>query len=71
MSDDFMTGRESDAEEPGALAHERKMAGGEVVQGEKARSGETSGHVRRILGISIAMVTILFGILLAYWMNNG
>jgi hypothetical protein len=44
---------------------------GKVVQGEKARSGETSGHVRRILGISIAMVTILLGILLAYWMSNG
>jgi hypothetical protein len=71
MSDDFMAGRESDEEEPGALAHERKAAMGKVVQGEKARSGETSGHVRRILGISIAMVTILLGILLAYWMSNG
>lgn len=73
MSDEFMAGRESDQEEPGAIAHEKKTGPGDatVIKGEEARSGETSGHVRRILGISFAMVTIAFGVLLAYWMNHG
>jgi hypothetical protein len=73
MSDDFMADREPAQDEPGAIAHEKKVASGEAkeIKGEEARSGETSGHVRRILGISFAMVTIAFGILLAYWMNHG
>jgi hypothetical protein len=73
MSEDFMADREPDQDEPGAIAHEKKT-GSEappVVKGEKARAGETSGHVRKILGISFATVTIAFGILLAYWMNHG
>ncbi|HWA42869.1 MAG TPA: hypothetical protein VHA10_06635 [Hypericibacter adhaerens] len=72
-TDGFMPGREMSKDEPGAIAHDRKTGGhGEpVLSTEEARSGETSGHLRKILGISIAMVTIAFGILLAYWMNNG
>ena len=73
MSDEFMAGRESDQDEPGAIAHDKRARSDHptVIKGEEARSGETSGHLRRILGISFAMVTIAFGILLAYWMNHG
>lgn len=71
--DDFMADREPNQGEPGTIAYDKK-AGKEtppVIKGEKARAGETSGHVRKILGISFAMVTIAFGILLAWWMNHG
>jgi hypothetical protein len=73
MSDEFMAGREIDQDEPGAIAHDKKAGfdGPTVIKGDEVRSGETSGHLRRILGISFAMVTIAFGILLAYWMNHG
>jgi hypothetical protein len=73
MSEEFMADRETDPDEPGPIARDKKIGSERptVLKGEEARSGETSGHLRRILGISFAMVTIAFGILLAYWMNHG
>jgi hypothetical protein len=73
MSEDFMADREPGQDEPGAIAHEKKRRSEPpaTLKGEKVRAGETSGHVRKILGISFALVTIAFGILLAYWMSNG
>jgi len=64
MSDDFMADREED-EELGSVSQKT------ILSGEKARSGETSGHLRVILGVSFALAAIALGILLAFWTNQG
>jgi hypothetical protein len=38
---------------------------------QKARSGETSGHLRIILGISLVLVIVALGALLLFYTSNG
>lgn len=37
----------------------------------EARSGETSGHVRTILGVSLSLTVLGMAIALAYWFAQG
>jgi hypothetical protein len=37
------------------------------VTTREARSGDTSGHVRRILGISLSLTAIGMALVLIYW----
>jgi hypothetical protein len=39
----------------------------ELTPAEQARQGETSGHMRRVLGISFAAAAVALAIILAVW----
>ena len=43
----------------------------QVVSTEKARSGETSGHVRLILGVSMSLTVIGMGVVLLMWISGA
>ena len=42
----------------------------EALPAERARAGETSGHVRIILGVSMSLTVIGMGVLLLAWMTG-
>jgi hypothetical protein len=44
---------------------------GPEVTTREARSGETSGRVRTILGVSLALTALGMVIALAYWFTQG
>jgi hypothetical protein len=54
----------------GSYRDQRSDESPEVTTCE-ARSGETSGHVRTILGVSLALTVLGMAIALAYWFAQG
>ena len=38
-----------------------------VVPAERARTGETSGRIRRVLGVSMTLTIIALGIVVVWW----
>jgi hypothetical protein len=63
----FMADREQ-GEELGAMTHDTHKT---ILSTQKARSGETSGHLRIILGISLVLVIVALGALLLFYTSNG
>jgi hypothetical protein len=43
----------------------------QVVSTQEARSGETSGHVRTILGVSMSLTVIGLGVVLLIWISGA
>jgi len=43
----------------------------QVVSTREARSGETSGHMRVVLGVSLSLAVIAMGVVLLTWIAGA
>ncbi|MGH6884125.1 hypothetical protein [Hypericibacter sp.] len=63
----FMADREQ-GEELRAMTQDTQKT---TLSTQKARSGETSGHLRIILGTSLVLVIVALGALLIFYTSHG